>query len=60
MRLWHQELIAKLHRQQLLGSTENVAPFVARDGNASMLRLTMFLIIHRTACLSTMSSLCKK
>ena len=25
-------------------------PFVVRDGNANMRRLTMFLIIHRIAC----------
>ena len=40
--------------------TENVAPFVARDGNANMRRLTMFLSIHHIACLNTMSLLCKK
>ena len=60
MRLWHQALISKTTRQQLLGQHRECCALRGRDGNANMRRLTMFLIIHRTACLNTMSSLCKK
>ena len=52
MRLWHQDLIAKLPRQQLLGQHRECCAFVARVGNANTLRLTMFLIILHIACLN--------
>ena len=60
MRLWHQALISKLPRQQLLGQHRECCALRGKGWQRNMRRLTMFLIIHRTACLSTMSSSCKK
>ena len=53
MRLWHEDLIGKLPRPQLLGNTVNVVPLEEMDGARSTQRWTMCLLIARMCFIST-------
>lgn len=50
MRLWHQELISKLPRQQLLGQHHEIAALRGNGWGKSMLQSTMFSTILPTNC----------
>lgn len=60
MRLWHQDLIAKLPRQQLLGQHRECCALRGKGWQRKHATVNYVLNIHRTACLNTMSLLCKK
>lgn len=60
MRLWHQELISKLPRQQLLGQHRECCALRGKGWQRKHATVNYVLIIHRIACLNTMSLLCKK
>lgn len=60
MRLWHQDLIAKLPRQQLLGQHRECCALRGKGWQRKHATVNYVLIILHIACLDTMSLLCKK
>lgn len=46
VRLWHEDLISRLPRQQLLGQHRECCALRGKGWEKDMLRLTMFLTTH--------------